>query len=160
MMFYPGLESHVILFSFPLTEITLVLKARGGRDLAPFLLVVSFSHYSLWFSVQLINPNDFIKAFFFFFPCPKEPNLLKMPHKTCFYFYFYLFFFFLGPYPWHVEVPRLGVKSETVAASLHHSHSNMGSEPLRLRPILQLMAMPDPPPAEQGQGLNLHLHGS
>ena len=30
-----------------------------------------------------------------------------------------------------------------VAAGLHHSHSNSGSEPL-LRPTPQLMAMPDP----------------
>ena len=30
-----------------------------------------------------------------------------------------------------------------VAAGLHHSHSNKGSE-LRLRPTLQLMAEPDP----------------
>ena len=27
------------------------------------------------------------------------------------YFLFY-FFFFLGPHPWHMEVPRLGVKVE------------------------------------------------
>ena len=27
-------------------------------------------------------------------------------------FYFVLFFVFLGPYPWHVEVPRLGVSSK------------------------------------------------
>ena len=31
----------------------------------------------------------------------------------------------------------------TVAADLHHSHSNTGSEP-RLQPTPQLMAMPDP----------------
>ena len=31
-----------------------------------------------------------------------------------------------------------------VAAGLRQSHSNWGSEPLRLRPIPQLMAMPDP----------------
>ena len=37
---------------------------------------------------------------------------------------------------------RLGVKS-AVAASLHRSHSNSGSEPC-LRPTLQLMAMLDP----------------
>ena len=30
-----------------------------------------------------------------------------------------LYFCFLGPYPWHMEVPRLGVKS-AVAAGLHH----------------------------------------
>ena len=32
---------------------------------------------------------------------------------------------------------------EAVAAGLHHSHSNAGSE-LHLQPIPQLMAMPDP----------------
>ena len=49
------------------------------------------------------------------------------------YFYF-VFFGFLGPYPWHMEVPRLGVKSELLAfttatgtqdpsrfCNLHHS---------------------------------------
>ena len=25
---------------------------------------------------------------------------------------FYLFFVFVGPHPWHMEVPRLGVESE------------------------------------------------
>ena len=45
----------------------------------------------------------------------------------------------------YIEVPRLGVQPELKleAASLHHSHSNSGSE-LRLQPILQLMATPDP----------------
>ena len=37
------------------------------------------------------------------------------------------------------------------AASLHHSHSNMGSE-LHLQSAPQLMATPDPQPTEQGQG--------
>ena len=45
-----------------------------------------------------------------------------------------------------------------VAASLHHSHSNAGSEPY-LRPTPELMAMPDPRPIERGLGLNLHPHG-
>ena len=31
-------------------------------------------------------------------------NVLNQPWK--------FFFFFLGPHPWHMEVPRLGVKSE------------------------------------------------
>ena len=46
-----------------------------------------------------------------------------------------------------------------VAANLHHSHSNAGSEP-RLRPTPQLMAMPDPQPTKRGQGLNAQPHGS
>ena len=34
--------------------------------------------------------------------------------KICFnsLFFTYLFFIFLGPHPWHMEVPRLGLKSE------------------------------------------------
>ena len=49
---------------------------------------------------------------------------------------------FLGPRPWHMEVPRPGVKSAT-AASLHHSHSNARSK-LHLQPTPQLTAMLDP----------------
>ena len=41
-----------------------------------------------------------------------------------------------------MEVPRLEVKSATVAG-LHHSHSDARSEP-HLRPTPQLEAMPDP----------------
>ena len=47
----------------------------------------------------------------------------------------YLFFVclfvssFLGPHPQHMEVPRLGGLIGAVAASLHQSHSNAGSEP-------------------------------
>ena len=40
----------------------------------------------------------------------------------------------------------------TVAASLHHSHSNVGFEP-RLQLTPQLMATPDAYPTEQGQGI-------
>ena len=44
------------------------------------------------------------------------------------------------------------------AAVLHHSHSNMGSEP-HLRPTSQLTATPDPLPTYRGQGSNLRSHG-
>ena len=40
-----------------------------------------------------------------------------------------------------------------LASGLHHSHSNVGSEP-HLPPALQLMATPDIYPIEQGQGWN------
>ena len=49
------------------------------------------------------------------------------------------FFFFLGPHPGHIEVPRLGVKSElqlpayTTAMVLPHQ-----------QPTPRLTAMPDP----------------
>ena len=52
-------------------------------------------------------------------------------------------FFFLGLHPWHMEVPRLGGLVRAIAASLHQSHSNAGSEPC-LPPTPQLMATPDP----------------
>ena len=51
------------------------------------------------------------------------------------FFFFFLSFVFLVPYPWHMEVPRLG-PVRTVATSLHHSHSNARSE-MHLRPTPQ-----------------------
>ena len=36
----------------------------------------------------------------------------------------WVFWFFLGPHPWHIEVPRLGVESELQLPAGHsHSHS-------------------------------------
>ena len=46
-----------------------------------------------------------------------------------------------------------------VAAGLHHSYSNTGSEP-HLRPTPQLTATPNPQPTDQGQGSNPQPHGS
>ena len=46
------------------------------------------------------------------------------------FFFFFVFSFFLGPYPWHMEVPRLGVELElqlpaytTATATLDLSHN-------------------------------------
>ena len=63
----------------------------------------------------------------------------------------FLFLVYFGPHLWHVQVPRLGVKSELqlpayTTAMLDPSH--------HLQPTLQLTAMPDPSPTEQGQELN------
>ena len=46
-----------------------------------------------------------------------------------------------------------------VAAGLHHSHSNIRSEP-HLPSTPQFKAMLDPRPTERGQGLNPQPHGS
>ena len=59
------------------------------------------------------------------------------------FFNFFFFLPFLGPLPWHMEVPRLGVQIGTTAAGIYHSHSNAGSEP-RLQPTPQLTATLDP----------------
>ena len=40
---------------------------------------------------------------------------MKVPGKNClfaFFFFFFVFFPFFGPLPRHMDVPRLGVKSE------------------------------------------------
>jgi len=53
-------------------------------------------------------------------------------------------FLFLGLHLWHMEVPRLGVKSELqLPAYASLSHSNARSHP-RLRPALYLPATHDP----------------
>ena len=33
-------------------------------------------------------------------------------HKGISFFFFFFFLAILGPHPWHMDVPRLGVKSE------------------------------------------------
>ena len=74
-----------------------------------------------------------------------SPGVLKghwgeyVPGVCFLFFVFFVFLHFLGLLPRHMEVPRLGVESygasqargliRAVAASLHESHSNSGSEP-------------------------------
>ena len=62
-------------------------------------------------------------------------------------FFFFFFFFGLFAFSWAPPAAYGGSQARgpigAVAAGLHHSHSNVGSEP-RLRPIPQLTAMPDP----------------
>ena len=66
----------------------------------------------------------------------------------------FFFLFFLEPQPRYMEVPSQARDWIGAAdASLHHSHSNMGSE-LHLRPTPWLTAMADTSPTEWGQGLN------
>ena len=59
------------------------------------------------------------------------------------FFLFFCFFCFLGPHSRHMEVPRLGVKSELQLPTYATSHSNVGSEPL-LRRTSQHVATPGP----------------
>ena len=77
-----------------------------------------------------------------------------------FWFYFILFYFcpfFFRATPKSCGSSQARGQVWAIAASLCHSHRNMGSEPhLWTKP--QLMAMPDPQPTEQGQGSNPHPH--
>ena len=83
--------------------------------------------------------------------CPKQNCLHSTPAFCCYRRCF------LGPYPQHMEVPRLEVKSELQLLAYTIATRHTGSEP-NLQPTPQLLATPDPSPTEQGQGLNLHPH--
>ena len=86
----------------------------------------------------------------------------KIDLATSFLHCFFFFFVFL-PFFWATLAAYGGSQARgrigTVAASLHQSHSNSGSEP-HLQTIPQLTATSDPEPTERGQGLNLQPHGS
>ena len=80
-------------------------------------------------------------------------------HTHAFLFLTFFFFFLLfRATPVACGSSQANGRIRAIAASLRHSHSNVGSEP-HLRPTPQLMATPDPKPTEQGQGLNPYPHG-
>ena len=67
------------------------------RELPTFLLDISLWRYHLWLLTQYVKKGD----------C----DLTYPLNRICSYLFF-LFFFFSRLHPWHMEVPRLGVKSE------------------------------------------------
>ena len=69
---------------------------------------------------------------------------------------FQTFFFRAAAMAYGSSQGRGGIRA--IAASLHHSHSNMGSEPC-MQPTPQFTATTDPTPTVGGQGSNLHPHG-
>ena len=42
----------------------------------------------------------------------KKPTLYSWNHENSLMYYYYFFLVFLGPHPWHMEVPRLRIKSK------------------------------------------------
>ena len=90
-------------------------------------------------------------------PVPTEP-LQNAPSFPLFLLHSYLFIFcFLGPHPWQMQVPRLGVESELQLPA--YAADNRGSAP-HLRPTPQLMDKLDPSSTEWGQGSTRHPQGS
>ena len=102
------------------------------------ITVLKYSHIHV--TSSLISAHSYFQESFMalslpfgFFPiinlsflsmkCRLPLQLRLFPFSFFFFFFFFFFFGFLEPHPWHMEVPRLGVKSE-----LHHSHSNKGSK--------------------------------
>ena len=86
---------------------------------------------------------------FFYIPLP----------QICTNFFFFCRFAFSRAAPRACGGSQVRGPIGTVAASLHQSHSNVGSEP-SLQPTPQLTATPDPQPTERGQGPDLQPHGS
>ena len=72
--------------------------------------------------------------------------------------FFFLSFFFFRYTPTAYGSSQAKGQIRATAAGLHHSHSNVGSEP-SLWPTPQLTARLDPQPTDLGQELNLHPHG-
>ena len=85
------------------------------------------------------------------YPWPKDLSLLWLLEQ-CFLF----FLFRAAPTPYGSYQARGWIGA--TAADLHHSHSNMGSEP-HLQPTPQVTATPDPQPTEWGHRSNPHPHG-
>ena len=86
--------------------------------------------------------------------------IIYMSYKLLsqFYQFLYLFFCLFRATPVAHGSSQARCQTGAAASGLHHSHSNMGSEPC-LRATPQLMATPDPQPTEQGWGLKLGPHG-
>ena len=60
----------------------------------------------------------------------KTANLMKR-RFLCFGFFFFVFLsFFLGPYPWYMEVPRLGVQLELQLPAYTTAHGSAILNPL------------------------------
>ena len=78
-------------------------------------------------------------------------------HKILFNVTFVCSFF--RPHLQHMEVPRLGVKSELQLLAYSTATATVESEP-HLQPTPQLMATLDPWPTEWSQGSNPHPYGS
>ena len=102
-------------FIFIWTNVILMFVCIHLFDILGYIFCV----ISLKFKNKLVkyleeNPKEL--GFFFFF--------------LAFLFILFYFFGFLGPHPWHMEIPRLGVQFiRATAASLYNNHSNVGSKP-------------------------------
>ena len=82
---------------------------------------------------------------------------LKVYSSRLFILFYFILFYYFRATPTVYGSSQARGPIGAVAASLHHSRSNGGSEP-HLQPIPQLTATPDLRPTGQGQGSNPHLH--
>ena len=86
-----------------------------------------------------------------FFDCWARMGTPRME----FLFLFLFFFCFLGPHPWHMEVPRPGVKSELQLLAYTTAMQDLSRA--CLWPTLQFMATLDPDPRSEARDRSLIL---
>ena len=120
--------------------------------------------HPIYTSLHLLTPNS--QSIPLLSPSPLATTSLFFMSVSLFCFVgrficaiYFLCVCFLGLHPWYMDVSRLRGPIGATAAGLRHSNSNATSQP-HLRPIPELMAMPDPQHTDQGQGSNLHPYGS
>ena len=111
------------------------------------------SYFLMNFKVSLVDtstrhPNHFSLHL------AKQGSIVLHSYFILFYFNFLLFRATLTACGSFQARGRI----RATAASLYHSHSNLGSKP-HLQPTPQLMATSDPGPTQWGQGSDLHPHG-
>ena len=115
-------------------------------------MILSIFSYARWPSICLLWRNVYlgllpIFQLGFFFVVVVVVEL----HELFIYFVFFFFFVFSRAAPVVYGGSQARGPIGAVAAGLHHSHSNTGSEPC-LRPTPQLTATLDPPLTERGRG--------
>ena len=135
-------------------ELLLLLKTEDPIIIWPYMV----SFFFLSFIIFLLYTQKYSKGKKRAFPknfnqVSSNAVLLWAPQSWAF-----LFCFFNRAPPMAYRSSQVKGQIRAVATGLYHSHSNAGSK-LYLRPIPQLMAIPDPLPNEKGQGLNPHPHG-
>ena len=77
----------------------------------------------------------------------RATSLKELKEKNQLNILYTIKFFLFRAAPTAYEISQTKDRFKATGAGLHHSHSNMGSEP-HLQPTSQLMAMPDSQPTE------------
>ena len=80
------------------------------RDVGAFILGGGYFQWGRDIKVTILSDSIILSAapFQVMFPLSSSFSF----SLSLFFFFFFFFFGFLGPHPWHMEIPRLGVELE------------------------------------------------
>ena len=158
-----GMWGEKLIYSFSYCYFQ--IESSSLSSISPLLRSMSFAYIMQMLSKFLYkdlhctlfsfldNNSTWLTVFLSFFLSFSAVQY-SLTHSNLFFVCLFLSFcLFRATQLRHMEVPQARAQIGAVAAGLHPSHSNSGSEP-RLRPIPQLMAMLYPQPTERGQGSN------